>query len=254
MKNIKYGLKLWSHNEKYLVPAEELFRKGIYDYIELYIVPGTYENFISKWRGLDIPFVIHCTHSEHGFNLAESDKVQNNLKMFSEVKAFCDQLNAQFIIFHPGVEGTIESTINQVKRINDERLLVENKPYISMVGQLCQGSLYEELAIIIESCKIGFCLDVAHAINTAFHLKVDCYKYLEKLVSLSPRVIHISDEKMGVRHDNHLSIGEGDFDFKTIAKIISSSNASHLTLETSKKSEQLSCFVKNLEAVKKASS
>ena len=46
MKKYQYGLKLWSDNEKYISQAEKLYAKKIYDYIELYIVPGTYDRYI----------------------------------------------------------------------------------------------------------------------------------------------------------------------------------------------------------------
>jgi len=247
----KYGLKLWSNNENYVPHAARLFRKKVYDYIELYVVPHTYERYIKMWRNLEIPFIIHCTHFMHGFNLAAKKKLQSNLEIFAEVKAYCDELNGAYIIFHPGIKGALESTIEQVNRIKDKRLLVENKPYISMQEDRCRGSSYEELETIINSCKIGFCLDVPHAINAAFHLKRDCYTYLKKMVTLSPMVIHISDGEVKEIHDKHLNLGEGDFDFKAIKGIISHSRAPYLTLETNKNCDRLSDFVEDIKKIKK---
>jgi len=247
---LKIGLKLWSNNEKYVPHAKRLYRKKIYDYIELYIVPNTYEKHIKMWRNLEIPFIIHCTHFMHGFNLALNKKFQENLKIFAEVKAFCDELKSRYIIIHPGIEGFLENSIEQIKHIEDRRLLVENKPYVSMYGDHCRGSLYEELETIINSCKIGFCLDIPHAFNAAFHIKRDEYEYASRMLALSPEVIHISDGKIAEMHDKHLNIGDGDFDFRRIKKIISVSNAQYLTLETCKNDNELNSFVVDEEKIK----
>jgi len=202
------------------------------------------------WRNLGIPFIIHCTHFMHGFNLAIKEKLTSNLKIFSEVKAFCDELNGEYIIFHPGIEGSLKDSIEQIQRIKDKRLLVENKPYISMYGDRCRGSLYEELEEIAHICNIGFCLDIAHAINTAFHLKTESFRYLNKMLTLHPQVVHISDGKMQERHDRHLNIGDGDFNFKNIRKIILKADTKYLTVETCKRYNNLSDFVKDVKEIK----
>lgn len=249
-KTIKYGLKLWSDNQHYISEAEKLYRAGLYDYIELYIVPGTYEPHVETWHNLNIPFLIHCTHTIHGFNLAIKEKFENNLKIFAEVKAFCDALDGKFIIFHPGIMGYLGESIQQINSMNDKRLLVENKPYISMSGRTCRGSMYEELQRIIVSCNVGFCLDIAHVINAAFHLKIDYISYLEKMLTLSPQVVHISDGEIKTKHDRHLNIGHGEFDFKRISKIIALSNARHLTLETDRSGDALEDFVEDIMKMK----
>lgn len=70
----KIGLKLWSRNTDYYYDeAIRLYNDGVYDYIELYVVPNTTDT-IEKWKKLDIPFIVHCPHFAHGFNLA---KIEN---------------------------------------------------------------------------------------------------------------------------------------------------------------------------------
>jgi deoxyribonuclease IV len=250
MKKHKYGLKLWSDNKNYINQAERLYKKKIYDYIELYIVPDTYDKYIKIWHKLGIPFIIHCTHFMHGFNLAEENKRKRNMEIFSEVRAFCDKLNGKYIILHPGVEGRPKETIRQINLLKDKRLLLENKPYISLYGDQCRGSICEELKEIINSCKIGFCLDISHAFNAAFHIKADRYKYVKRMLNLKPSVIHISDGIKGGIHDKHLNIGEGDFDFNKIKKIINFSGARWLTIETRKKRSDLEDFVEDTEKIK----
>ncbi len=70
----KIGLKLWSRNTDYYYDeAIRLYNDGVYDYIELYVVPNMTDT-IEKWKKLDIPFIVHCPHFAHGFNLA---KIEN---------------------------------------------------------------------------------------------------------------------------------------------------------------------------------
>ena len=80
----KIGLKLWSNNtNNYLEEARRLFREGIFDYIELYVLPGTLEH-LKFWKTLEIPFVIHCAHSAHRFNPADINLAENNRKIYEE--------------------------------------------------------------------------------------------------------------------------------------------------------------------------
>ena len=186
----------------------------------------------------------------HGFNLAKKNKYKKNIEMFFEVRAFCDKLNGKYIIFHPGVEGTIEESIRQINLLNDKRLLVENKPYVSMVNDYCRGSSYEEINKILSFCDVGFCLDISHAFNTAYHIKQDESKYVKGMLSLSPKVIHICDGRLSAIHDKHLHIGEGEYDFIKIKKVISISKAKFLTVETCKSSDQLTDFVEDVKKIK----
>ncbi len=246
---IKYGLKLWSNNEKYVTQAKKLYEEKAYDYIELYIVPATYDKYIKMWSNLNIPYIIHCTHSMHGFNLAIKDKLKNNLRMFSEVRAFCDCLNGKHIIIHPGIGEVLENVIEQINAMDDRRLLVENMPYVSMFGDDCRGSVYEELKTIVDSCNVGFCMDVAHAITTAFHLKVDNFEYMKKMLNLVPEIIHISDGRKE-RHSEHLNIGQGEFNFTEIKNIIALSNAKYITLELPKENNWIYSFIESLKKIK----
>ena len=71
---MKLGLKLWSINtDFYLKEAVKLYEKGIYDYIELYVVPESLDT-LSEWKKLKIPFIIHHSHFAQGFNLAKAEK------------------------------------------------------------------------------------------------------------------------------------------------------------------------------------
>jgi endonuclease IV len=163
----KIGLKLWSINSGcYHDEAKRLYAEGIFDYIELYVVPGGLD--LKKWEKLNIPFVVHCPHFAHGFNLAKSEKKENNLKIFEQVKKYADALNVLYIIFHGGIDGSIEETAIQLASFNEKRALIENKPYIAlpnrMRGDFCRGYNPDEIKTVKEVANCGFCLDFGHAI------------------------------------------------------------------------------------------
>ena len=70
----KIGLKLWSINTDYYYDeAIRLYKDGVFDYIELYVVPNSTDSIV-KWKKLNIPFIIHCPHFAHGFNMAKVEK------------------------------------------------------------------------------------------------------------------------------------------------------------------------------------
>ncbi|MEE6206874.1 MAG: hypothetical protein VZR95_02350, partial [Alphaproteobacteria bacterium] len=139
----KLGLKLWSTNtDFYYKEAIDLYTKGVYDYIELYVVPETLDT-LPKWKQLKIPFIIHNAHFMQGFNLADTEMKSRNLTIYEQTKQFADELDARYIIFHGGTDGRIEETVRQLSAFNEPRALIENKPFAAlsnpMGGKFCRG-------------------------------------------------------------------------------------------------------------------
>ena len=161
---LSFGLKLWSNNDHYVNEAIRLFEKGIYQYIELYMLPGTEKKMVEMWRGLDIPYIVHAPHFLAGLNLAKREQKETNFRLLEETRRFADELSAENIIVHPGIGGDIKETAIQIKEINEPRLLVENKPYFAIIDDLiCNGTTPEEIEFILKEAGIGFCLDIGHA-------------------------------------------------------------------------------------------
>ena len=168
---MKRGLKLWSINtDFYLKEAVKLYENGIFDYIELYVVPESLET-LSAWKKLNIPFIIHNSHFAQGFNLAKSEKAQRNREIYEQTKHFADELNAKYIIFHGGIDGNIEETAKQLASFKEQRALIENKPYVAlpnrMGGEFCRGYSVDEIKTVMEVANCGFCFDFGHAICAA---------------------------------------------------------------------------------------
>ena len=232
-----YGLKLWSINDNYIPDAVRLFRNGACQYIELFIVPDSYDRWIDQWkRFLDeegVHFIIHAAHFRGGMNLAKKENEAKNMVLIKEAQQFAGHLNADKIIVHPGIVGEISETARQLKKINDKRILVENKPYRALDdGLLCNGSTPEEISFVMREAGVGFCMDIGHAICAANGHGVEPEAFLSKFVSLVPCIYHISDGDKNSVYDSHKHIGEGNFDLRLLLSMIPP--GSMITIETEK--------------------
>ena len=250
----KIGLKLWSINtDCYYNEAIRLYKNKIFDYIELYVVPNS-TGTIEKWKKLNIPFIIHCPHFAHGFNLAKKEKQESNLEIYKQVKLFADELNAKYIIFHGGIDGTIEETAKQLASFNEPRALIENKPFVAlpnkMGGEFCRGYNLNEIQLIMKTAKCGFCLDFGHAICAANSLEKDVYEYCKELVRIEPNMFHLTDlDNIKSHYDSHLHLGAGELDLNRIKSLLPENAI--ITLETEKNSkENLDDFINDSIAMR----
>jgi deoxyribonuclease-4 len=250
----KIGLKLWSSNTIYKEEIGRLWNGKIFDFIELYIEPNSVE-FIEFWKKIRIPFGIHCAHSGHGFNLSLKENIEKNEAFFEEAYHYFNELNAEYLVLHPGVGGDISTTIEQLDFIlknnnisEREKILIENKPYKTLTDDIAVGSGVEEIRKITGELGIGFCLDITHAVKYSISKKKDWAKVLNEFMKLRPKVIHVSDAFQDNEKDQHLHIGSGDFDFK---KMLAICRAEYSVLETVKDSkDSLKDFEEDVKKIK----
>ena len=245
------GLKLWSINENYIEEAKNLYSSGIYSYIELYVLPDSI-NYLDKWAKLKIPFNIHAPHYRHNVNLAKAEYENFNRKCFEEVKLFAEELNANHIVVHGGMDGNIDEVIRQLNIVKTPNMLIENKPYRVLPDSppFCRGASIEEIKKICQNTNLGFCLDIGHALCYANSIKIDPYKYLEAFNKLKPRCYHLSDGDIHSEIDMHLNFGNGNYDFAKIFDIIKKNRP--IAIETKKQSEKnLNDFVKDVKWLNK---
>ena len=202
-----------------------------------------------------IPFIIHCPHFAHGFNLAKKEKKESNKKIFKQVQRFADELNAKYIIFHGGIDGTIEETAKQLASFNEPRALIENKPFVAlpnkMGGEFCRGYNPDEIRLIKEIAKCGFCLDFGHAICSANSQGKDIYEYCREFLQFEPGMFHLTDNKdITSPYDTHLHLGTGTLDIDKIKEILP--NDAIVTLETDKDSKKnLNDFIGDAQWMRK---
>jgi len=249
---MKIGLKLWSHNDKYADKAVALFQDRYFDYIELYAVKGSVDKYADIWQRLDIPYIIHAPHSSHGLNLADREKKRGNLALISEAQRYADKLNAPHIIIHPGILGEHDSVKEQLLELNDKRVVIENKPYRALNGiDVCAGASPGEIRDYMSVSLYGFCLDVNHAVNYAFHSGNDYKEVLKDFSGMEPTVIHLSGMNKTSAVDKHLHLYEGDLDLNLAVDIIKGSGAEYWTIEAPKdSSEGLDDFRKDVDTLR----
>ncbi|HEY3375045.1 MAG TPA: TIM barrel protein [Candidatus Aquicultor sp.] len=231
----KFGLKLWSTNEYYVDEAIKLHEEGYYDYIELYVVSGSYEQYINVWKGMTVPYVIHASHSLDGMNLARRESFAHNMVLVKEAQQFADTLHAEMIILHPGISGDIEETVNQINKI-EGCTIIENKPYYTVFsdGSICNGNNPDEIEFLLRNTNAGFCLDIGHCIYSANARRVDPMADLKRFLELKPKIFHLTDGKNDGIYDKHYHFGEGDFRITEILALLPEEAA--ITVETAKNS------------------
>lgn len=252
---MKVGLKLWSTNDFYINPSLELFRDNIFDYIELYVVPDSIK-FLTLWESLKIPFILHAPHSLSGVNAAQEKCKNNNFNCFSQVDQYRDVLNPELIIFHPGLSGSIKETILQFCEIGiqfpeiHKKMLVENMPRFSLIGEECIGSTVNEVTEIIDKTGVGFCFDIGHAICAANASGCDWRKTFADFVEIQPKMLHLSDGNIYSEKDSHLNYGEGNFPMSEILNLLKEDVT--ISIETKKCSDtDLDDFQKDAEQLKR---
>lgn len=234
-KHLHLGLKIGSRDICYTDEIIQYFHDGVFQYIELFTIPDTYKETIAYWKTLaaehNIPFGIHAAHSAAGLNPSEKSDRESNKPKIEEAYRFADDLNARYVIFHPGIsksglEGRCEETIAQLSTYADERTLIENKPRKGLDGSDCVGSTFEELKNIIDGIRknVGFCLDFGHAICAANTYKAEPLAYIKKMMELNPRLFHLTDGDVKSELDSHLHYGAGTFPLKQLLALVPDGN------------------------------
>jgi endonuclease IV len=237
---MKIGLKLWSTNERYISPAQDLFKRKIFDYIELFVEPDSFSCCGTQWKDIGIPLVLHAPHSMQGLNFSLPDNLNKNKAYCEEVQLYLDLLQPDYVIFHPGVSGTAKETIRQINLLRNDcpdifkKALIENKPKVGLNNERCIGALPEEIEEITRETRTGFCLDFGHAICAASAEGGDYRKLINRFMALSPSMFHLTDGLTASLMDSHLHFGAGDFDLRWLARTIP--EQALVTIETVKDS------------------
>ena len=237
----KLGLKVWSSNLFYISLADGLYNDGVFDYVELYVVPGSDKSCSQKWRQAKFPFILHAPHSSDGFNLSLKECEAKNRILIKEVDSFREVLSPRYVIFHPGTNGSIRETIRQISMFRHEfaelfnLAVVENKPKIGINGEECIGVSPEEIKELLNETGLGFCLDVGHAICYAAWKRTEYESVIEQFIKLKPKMFHLMDGDVNSKTDVHLNFGKGNFKLKEILSKIPPD--AYISVETNKKSK-----------------
>ena len=229
-KKIKFGLKLWSINTALIGKAVKLLDEKIFDYIELFVVPDT---DIAPFL-VDVPYVIHIPHHQFGVSIGEAIKKKHSLEKIRESFNWADKLDARYLILHAGT-GSLKHASDFIKEISDGRLLIENMPGFGLNREPMIGFSPQQIEELIDGNDIGLCLDFGHAIKAASCLKKDYREYINSFLYLEPKIFHLSDGMAGNEIDEHLSLGDGDFDIEFLLGCTMKSSSGLMTLEIPRK-------------------
>ena len=250
---MRLGLKLWSVNtDGYLREAVKLYAKKVFDYLEIYFVPGS-ESTSIEWKATGIPCIVHAPHSRHGVNLAAADREAYNREMFAAVRKFADMLSAPDIIVHGGVLGSITEIVRQLKLVDDRRILIENKPYLPIDHSNIKlaGSTPEEIAEIIAGTDCGFCLDIGHMVASANAHAADLHDYFKAFLAFNPKMFHLSDLQADSDIDQHLHFGCGSLPIREVLSQLPPDAV--ISIETARDSkDNLADFERDVEWLRKS--
>jgi endonuclease IV len=237
----KLGLKLWSTNTTYANISLELHQKRVFDYIELYVVPGTKKICLDQWKEKSFSYILHAPHDCSGFNLSLRSWESRNRLLIEEVESFRVALKPMMIIFHPGIHGFIHEITRQILLFKKDYpglfniAVIENLPKIGIKGEICLGASPEEIERLMHETGLGFCLDIGHAICYAAWAGVEWRNVIDQFMRLNPNMFHLSDGNVNSQTDLHLSFGEGNYELSSIIKRLPSQ--AYVSIETKKNSK-----------------
>jgi len=225
--HIRFGIKIWSGDTDLLEPAADLIRRGIFHYLELTPIPGT---DIRPFLGRGIPYIIHAPTEQFGMNIADPRQWKQNRALIATALDWAGPLDAEFAILHPGY-GHPYDAHEFLGTLSDPRILIENMPGTGLSGEAMVGASVEEVKYLMGG-DFGFCLDLNHAIKAAVSQKVDYRALIREFISLKPSVFHIADGTLTNEKDEHLPIGEGEYDIAFLKCCIEGQGDALVTLET----------------------
>ena len=224
---MKFGLKLWSINTDLIDQAVHLIDEKVFDYIELMVIP---DSEIKPFL-IDVPYIIHIPHEKFGVNIGDPEAKEYTLQKINESITWADRLNAKHLILHVGY-GSMQHAIDLLRGLSDNRLLIENMPKMGLGGEAMIGYSPEQIDELIGDSDMGLCLDFGHAVKAAVSLGADYKEYVEGFMVFEPRVYHVSDGVLNIEKDEHLSIGDGEYDFEFLMGVVKKSMSKIVTLET----------------------
>lgn len=248
----RYGLKLWNINHAWFPEAIKLCQQGTFDFIELYIMPGRNDLVALKpLQGLDVR--LHAPHENHGFNVFSLDTAA--VEMFRrDVVSTADFFQSKTIVVHAGAGTDATLYLKNLESIRDPRIIIENMPYHGIHGEVCFGYSLEQLEAL-QAAGLRLCIDIGHAMKSAVTQKLDPKEFFFAIgKKFGPTYFHISDGDTGVLVDEHLSLGQGNYDFgwiKPWLAALGQNQTTELVFEIPKNGTDLANDVANLEYFKK---
>ena len=242
---MKFGLKLWSINLDLIDRAVHLIDDKVFDYIELMMIP---DSKIKPFL-IDVPYIIHTPHEKFGVNIGDHAAKKYSIQNIKESIVWADRLNAKHLILHAGY-GSMQHATDLLLEVSDSRLLIENMPKVGLGGEAMIGYSPDQIKELIGDSDMGLCLDFGHAVKAAVSFGVDYKEYVMGFMELEPKVFHMSDGMLSGERDEHLDIGNGEYDFGFFMRCAEKNNSALVTLETPRTNKSLDEDMENLYILK----
>ena len=221
--------------------AHLLIEKGVFQYVELMPVPNTE---IAPFLEYDFLYIIHVTTEQYGFNIADKEKKEVNMKIMDECMRWADKLDALYVILHPGF-GSLDAALTFLELLDDKRILIENMPKVGLCNESMVGYTPLHISTLMgDTC--GFCLDFGHAIKAARSAGREYKEYVREFLALEPTMFHLSDGALNTEKDEHLAVGDGSYDFAFLMKCVQPPSI-YVTLEIKRHADSLEEDVKSVE-------
>lgn len=229
---MKYGVKLWSSNSDMYVQLASSYTKGEIDYLELLYVPGQ-ETGLEILKDCGIPVVTHAPTYNQDVCFSDGNAEKNN-EIIRKVFDFMNSIRSEELIIHPGF-GTVDGFETFLGEHQDDRIVIENMPKRGLAGTTCIGFTPEAISRFLGKGSFGFCLDIGHAIKSAVNQALEPYDYLKRFMELEPGMVHVCDGNLENDVDEHLALGDGNFDLGLVKSILEQENIEKITFEVPKK-------------------
>ena len=246
---MKIGLKLWSTNHLWFAEAVQRFQNQEFDFIELLAVPHSFNpEKLQILKAADIPINIHCPN-EHQFNPMK--RWPENFTVYQEILQFANFFHSEYIIFHPGFGTEKEILFENLEKMDDPRIVIENVPFKPLKAQEpLYGYTFAMMQELLTRTRKRFCLDFTHAIKSAASQKMDPKEFITQLMTIKPSIFHFSDGDRFLEQDQHFNLGEGNFDLKFNKTQVLKYPRAWVVLETPKISNTLENDIKNIKFFK----
>ena len=196
----------------------------VFDHWEIFAeaehrLPSVESRFRDLMPSYKLSYSIHAPISDINLaSLNERIREDSILEILTTAESAAN-LNIELITVHPGLtsmavpymeEKAVEKakrSLSSIDRISSEygvRIAVENMPSFPFM----LGHTAEEMNELIGNTNLGFCLDIGHA-NTTGQTEELIKAFKDRLLN-----VHIHDNNGEM--DEHLTLGEGNIDFKKI--------------------------------------
>ncbi len=247
---ILYGLKLWTSNsEAAFNAATDLCGSKKFDFVELYHNPEQPLDYakLGVLKSFEVDIHNDNNHGWHEFALGDEQ-----LKIWRGTLALADFFSSKSVVVHPGMSKSFEFFEENLRKIDDPRILIENMPGFYTTGMPTWGRAMSELRQIVTLKPI--CFDFEKAIKSAAFQKIDYKNFIRDcLTEFQPRYFHISGGDKNSPIDQHEDLSSVNFDVGWIGQQledISAGSDARLVFETPKRGDDLENDVRNLEYFK----